>query len=93
MNVLVTQDNVENSACDINNKNIQQKVNKYYKFNLYQNSNDLFDKKNLERQFYTMPVDTIPNKQSDLAEWLYHNEGNCKADNVRCLQYEDKRYH
>ena len=91
MNVLVTQDNVNLPNCDYD-KEITDKVDEFYKFNLYQNSDDIFDKKNLERQFYTMPISTIPNKQIDFANWLYKLDGNCKHDNVRCLEYEDERY-
>ena len=53
----------------------------------------LFDKKNLERQFYTMPVTTIPNDTIEFGKWLYNTNGNCKYDGTRCLQYEDERYH
>lgn len=68
-------------------------VDKKYKFNLYQNSKDLFDNKHLERQFYTMPVNTLPNDIVTFGKWLYGTKGNCKYDGTRCLQYEDERYH
>ncbi len=93
MNILVTQNNVDLPACDIDKPKISKEVDKLYKFNLYQNSSDIFDRKSLERQFYTMPVSTIPNKQGEYVNWLYKKDGNCKANDFRCLEYEDERYH
>jgi hypothetical protein len=89
MNLLVNDSNVDLPACEYDKKLVDSK----YKFNLYQNSNDLFDKKNLERQFYTMPITTIPNNTIEFGKWLYNTSGNCKYDGTRCLQYEDERYH
>ena len=89
MNVLNMDSDVKLPACRYDKKLVNDK----YKFNLYQNSNDLFDKKNLERQFYTMPVTTIPNDTIEFGKWLYNTNGNCKYDGKRCLQYEDERYH
>ena len=93
MNVLVTQDKVQLPACDSRDENIKSKTDEFYKFNLYQNANDLFETKNLERQFYTMPSTTIPNKQNEFINWLYKNESNCKINTEMCLPFEDKRYH
>ena len=88
MNVLRYNDNLNIPACEYS-----KDVDKKYKFNLYQNSNDLFDNKHLERQFYTMPITTIPNDVVTFGKWLYGTKGNCKYDGTRCLQYEDERYH
>jgi len=89
MNVLMNDNLLDLPACKYD-KNI---VDNKYKFNLYQNSNDIFDTKNLERQFYTTPVTTVPNNSIKFANWLYKTNGNCKYDNTKCLQYEDERYH
>ena len=88
MNVLRYNDNLNVPACEYS-----QDVDKKYKFNLYQNSKDLFDNKHLERQFYTMPVTTVPNDIVTFGKWLYGTKGNCKYDGTRCLQHEDERYH
>lgn len=89
MNILSNDSKVKLPACEYD-KNL---VDKYYKFNLYQNSNDIFENKNLERQFYTVPITTIPNDTLEFGKWLYNTNGNCKYDGTRCLQYEDERYH
>jgi len=93
MNVLVTQDEERLPACDSRDEEVSKLTDKYYKFNLYQNGEDIFDKKNMERQFYTMPSSTIPNDQNQFVNWLYKNESNCKTNTEMCLPYEDKRYH
>lgn len=93
MNVLVTQDEQDLEACENRNPEIKELSKKYYKFNLYQNGDDLFDKKNMERQFYTMPSSTIPNNQSEFMNWLYKNNINCKTNSEMCIPFEDKRYH
>lgn len=93
MNILATQEKVDLPGCNHSNDKIKKDVDKYYKFNLYQNSSDIFDKKHLERQFYTMPVSTIPNDQDGFINWLYKKDGNCKANDISCLEYEDERYH
>ena len=74
--------------CKYNKDNIDSK----YDFNLYKNSYDLFDKYHLERQFYTMPVNTITPNFKRFGQWLY-NTDSCKNDGERCLLYEDERYH
>ena len=91
MNILATENNVKKPACLY--KDINKDSDKKYKYNLYQNLYDIFDNQHSKRQFYTMPVTTIPNKQKDFAEWLYKTDGNCKENNVRCLIYEDERHH
>jgi len=89
MNILATENKNKLEPCN----NQKDKIDKNYKFNLYQNLDDLFDKKHLERQYYTMPNTIIPNNQTEFSKWLYKNEGSCKNDGVRCLEYEDERFH
>tara|TARA_Y100000589_G_C27073327_1_gene596370 strand:+ start:320 stop:898 length:579 start_codon:yes stop_codon:yes gene_type:complete len=93
MNILSTESKVDLPACSVTDEKNIENIDKNYKFNLYQNINDLTDSKHLKRQFYTMPVTTIPSKQNDYADWLYRTEGNCKSDGINCLNYEDERYH
>ena len=48
---------------------------------------DIFGKNNSQRQFYTMPVTTIPNNQTQFANWLYKTEPTCKENNGEsCLR-------
>ena len=42
---------------------------------------DVFGRKNSQRQYYTVPVTTIPSKQKELANWLYKTPPTCKENN------------
>ncbi len=94
MNVLMN-DYLENpnrqEACDINDETVKQGIEENFNNNLYKDIDDIFDRMNSQRQFYTTPSTTIPNKQDDFANWLYKTPATCKENSV-CLRYEDIRY-
>lgn len=71
---------------------IKEEIDLSFNENLYRDVDDLFDKKNSQRQFYTTPSTTNPNDQKAFAEWLYRVPETCKTDQVKCLKYEDLRY-
>lgn len=81
----------KNEACDITDPEIKKEVESNFMNNLFRDVNDLFGKNNSQRQFYTMPSTTIPNKQDDFARWLYSSPKTCKEDQDYCLRYEDLR--
>ena len=54
-------------------------------YNLYRDVSDLYNKRNSQRQYYTMPSTTIPNEQTAFAKWLYLSPPTCKEDNLRCV--------
>lgn len=66
-------------------------INKNFDANLYRDIEDLYDVKNSQRQFYTVPVTSIPNNQKAFAEWCWGNTENCKVDQNKCLQYDSLR--
>jgi hypothetical protein len=72
MNVLPTDDRTRPPACEENKLGLKEQINDSFEFNLYQNTNDIFGNKNSQRQYYTMPNTSIPNKQNELAQWLYN---------------------
>ena len=80
-------------ACDVSRDDIQNEITDNFRNNLYKNTDDIFDNKSSERQFYTMPSTTIPNKQNEFAEWLYGENDNCKTDSNKCLKYSNIKYH
>ena len=41
---------------------------------LFRNSNDLYDKDNFLRQYYTMPVTTVPDNRVKFAKWCYRSK-------------------
>lgn len=87
MNVLPT-DYIENpnreAATKINtynNDDLVRDINEKFYYNLYRDLDDVYDKTNSQRQFYTMPSTTIPNEQGKFADWLYKSPPTCKEGN------------
>jgi hypothetical protein len=46
----------------------------------------LFDRNNSQRQFYSVPVGSVPNNQDEFASWLYLTPGNCKNGSIYMRQ-------
>tara|TARA_B100000900_G_C20579320_1_gene716771 strand:+ start:299 stop:1156 length:858 start_codon:yes stop_codon:yes gene_type:complete len=70
-------------ACkSFNNKGIQNIIENKFNDDLYLDSNDLFNRRNSQRQFYTMPNTSVPNGQDDFARWLYQTEPTCKEGGI-----------
>lgn len=78
-------------ACDINDPEIKKMADEAFNNNLYRDVSDVWGKNNSQRQFFTMPWTTVPNKQDEFARWLYLNPETCKEDQDYCLRYEDIR--
>lgn len=52
----------------------------------FRDVNDVFDKNNGKRQFFTMPWTTYPNDQGGFADWLYKTPPTCKEGNgAQCV--------
>jgi hypothetical protein len=79
-------------ACNSDDKDINNEINKSFNSGLFLNIDDLFDKMNSQRQFYTVPNTAIPNNQTEFANWLYRAPVTCKEDQEKCLRYEDLRF-
>lgn len=70
------------------NPNLDLSIEKKCSYNLYSDADDIFNKNTTQRQFYTMPVTTIPNEQTKLANWLYSTPPTCKEGNGdQCVKY------
>lgn len=68
------------------NKKLQNEIERSFDHNLYKDASDIFNRNNSQRQFYTVPVTTIPNKQKKFAEWLYKTPPTCKEGNgLQCV--------
>ena len=78
------------AACDANEPDVKKSIDDNFNNNLYRDIDDVFGKMNSQRQFYTVPSTTIPNKQDEFAKWLYKTPSTCKEDQ-NCLRYEDLR--
>jgi hypothetical protein len=70
-------------VCDdvLDNPIIKEQMEKSFNHGLYQDVGDVWGKNNGQRQFYTMPNTSIPNKQKDFALWLYNRGPTCKEGN------------
>ncbi len=81
-------------ACSYDDPEINKESTKYFEDNLYTNVDDIYQNRNSQRQFYTMPVSTIPSKQDEFAKFCYGTkaEDQCKTNQEACLRYEDVRY-
>lgn len=80
------------SACIATDAKIDEKINEIFNYNLFRDVDDVFNRNNNQRQFYTMPSTTIPNDQTSFANWLYKRPATCKEDQYNCLEYEDIRF-
>lgn len=87
MNVLMTDyiDNPNREALSkvngYSNPRLQKDIDEKFNYNLYRDVEDIFDRMSSQRQFYTMPVTTIPSEQGKFANWLYKSPPTCKEGN------------
>ena len=69
-------------ACDsYNNNMVKRDIKNDFEEGLYMDVNDIYSKKNSQRQFYTMPNTDIVNDQGGFAKWCYMTPPTCKEGN------------
>jgi hypothetical protein len=68
-------------ACPIDNPRVENSMQEYFYTNVFRDTDDIYDKSLLERQFYTVPSTSIPNERDKLADWLYNRGASCKENN------------
>lgn len=74
--------------CNIDDKNIQNDMQNLYNSTIYRSFQDVFERENSQRMFYTVPIRTIPNDQTEFANWLYKTGPTCKENSQNCTYYE-----
>lgn len=79
-------------GCISTDKTIKREIDINFNRNLFKDVDDVFNRGYSQRQFYTMPSTTIPNNQTDFANWLYKMPETCKENQSNCLRYEDVRF-
>ncbi|XWV26455.1 hypothetical protein QJ857_gp0614 [Tupanvirus soda lake] len=79
------------SAC-IEPKDINKEMINKYNDKIFNDINDVYERGHAQRQFYTMPVTSIPNDQTAFAKWLYEAPETCKENSINCLRHEDIRF-
>ncbi len=94
MNTPVTDFGKENIPvpCNSDDDDIKDKIERAFNTDIYRDLNDLFDVKNSQRVWYTVPNNAIPNDQEGFANWLYKTKNVCKTNQDSCFRYEDLRY-
>jgi len=77
--------NIEESCYSYNNNVIRDLEEINFDKSLYKDTSDIFNKNNSQREFYTMPVNSIINDQGSFAEWCYGRPPSCKQGNgIQC---------
>jgi hypothetical protein len=67
-------------------KNItNEEINKNLNQGLFNDISDISSKNMFERNFYTTPINTIPNDQTEFAKWLYDKGPTCKEKTTECI--------
>jgi hypothetical protein len=59
------------------------KYDDYFRVNWYSDPTDVFGKSQSQRQFYTMPSNSVPNDRESYQKWLYGGAGACKGNAKR----------
>ena len=60
---------------------VKRDIKRYFEDGLFLDANDMYSKHNSQRQFYTVPGNSIPNDQDTFAKWLYATPKTCKEGN------------
>jgi hypothetical protein len=80
-------------ACNADDESIKESIRVNFNHQLFRDVDEVFERENSQRQFYTMPNTQVPNQQSNFADWLYKvpTSDICKEDQTACLRYDDIR--
>jgi hypothetical protein len=85
------------AACNADDDEVKEIIDTKFNEGLYRDIDDLFNIKNSQRQFYTVPVTSTPPDTVEFANWLYNTPKTtvCKETTPEgqsnCLRYEDIR--
>jgi len=74
--------------CNIDEKDVKEMQN-LYNSTIYRNVDDVYERENSQRLFYTLPIQTVPNDQTNFANWLYKTGPTCKENSQNCAYYQD----
>lgn len=96
MNPILTDYNNESDPrpSNVDDDEIKNEIRQSFNKDLFRDLGDLFDVKNAERIFYTVPGGSIPNDQDAFAKWCYGHPATCHEDTMSCEKniHEDLRY-
>lgn len=94
MNPIIMDYNTFNPplACNIDDDEIKEYIENSFNNELYMNFDDLFNIKNSQRIWYTIPMPAIPPDQIAFGNWLSKPDVTCKQDQEMCTRHYDLRY-
>ena len=68
-----------------NYEKVQEDIDNNFSNNLFTDMTDIYNNRNSQRQYYTMPNTQIPNDQTSFAKWCYQTPSTCKEGNsIEC---------
>ena len=87
MNPLLGDNPYENKgACNVENNKVLEKIDKRFCNRLFQNTSSIFNNRNNQRSFYTVPSSGSVNDQTTFAKWLYNTPVSCEIGNHGLLK-------
>lgn len=82
MNPLPTDDRRRAPACSTwNDVKMANAVEANFSHNLFKDVNDIYNRNNSQRQWYTVPDTTYGENQGKFSQWLYGSGATCKEGN------------
>lgn len=75
--------------CNVDDPEVSNQMQNLYNSSIYRNLSDVWERENSQRMFYTTPIQTVPNNQTDFANWLYKTGPSCKENTEYCTYYQD----
>lgn len=80
-------------AANVDDDVIKDNIRINFNNDLFRDVDELWERKNSQRQFYTIPNTGVPNNQKEFAMWLYNIPETCKSDQSSlCLRYDPLRF-
>ena len=87
MNPLLGDNPYENKGgCNLQNNKILEKIDKRFCNRLFQNTSSIFNNRNNQRAFYTVPSSGYVSDQTTFAKWLYNTPVSCEIGNHGLLK-------
>lgn len=93
MNVMLS-DYIQNPdkkpAADVDNPHVRKEIERHFNQGLNRDIDDIWQKENSQRQYYTMPSTTIPNDRSSFMNWCFSTPYSCKDGNIANCIYDHR---
>ena len=86
-NMIPGDDPTRLPVCRQSDNETKTLTEKYFKLGLYNDVNDVWDKNNSQREYFTKPATTIPNDRDSWAQWCFNAPYSCRdGDMDYCLR-------